>query len=101
MPMPTPGGVPVVITSPGCRVKNVLRWLMISATEKIIVAVLPDWQRVPFTSRNMSSACGSGTSSGVTSQGPTGPNPSQDLPLTHCPPRSIWKLRSERSLTTQ
>ncbi len=36
-----------------------------------------------------STICGSGISSLVTSQGPTGPNVSQPLPLSHCEPSSF------------
>jgi hypothetical protein len=39
-------------------------------------------------------------SSGVTSHGPTGLKVSADLPLDHCPPRSVWKARSLTSLAT-
>ena len=38
---------------------------------------------------------GSDTSSRVARYGPSGANVSALLPLTHCPPRSSWKLRSE------
>ena len=42
-----------------------------------MVRVFPLCMRRPFTSSHMSSACGSPTSSAVTSQGPTGPKVGQ------------------------
>src|SRR5580704_19623770 len=71
------------------------------AIEKIMVEVLPVWRRWPLTSHHSPSFCTSAISSLVTSQGPSGPNVSCDLPLVHWPRRSIWKLRSETSLQTQ
>ena len=66
-----------------------------------MVAVEPSWQVLPLTFSHMGSACGSFTSSRVTSQGPVGPKWSPDLPLDHWPWRSVWKARSETSLTRQ
>ena len=63
--------------------------------------VWPSWRRSPLTVVQSRSACGSGTSSAVTSQGPTGPNVSALFPLVVVPPCSIWKARSETSLTMQ
>ena len=51
--MPTPGGVPVAITSPGSKVMKRLRKEIISATEKTIVRVLPVWRRVPFMAQGV------------------------------------------------
>ena len=48
-PAPTPGGVPVRMTSPGSRVMQQLAKLMIRFTPKIIVRVFPSWKRRPFT----------------------------------------------------
>src|SRR3954469_16953060 len=45
--------------------------------------------------------CGSGTSSFVTSHGPSGPKVGQPLPLVQVPPRSSWYSRSDTSLQTQ
>jgi DNA-binding transcriptional LysR family regulator len=100
MPRPTPGGVPVVMMSPGISVIMPDRYDTICGTLKIMVAVEPVWQRLPLTSRYMLSLCTSPTSSDVTSHGPSGPKVSCDLPLVHWPPRSIWKKRSETSLQT-
>ena len=66
-----------------------------------MVLVLPVCMRSPFRSSHMPSACGSGISSLVTIHGPVGPKVSQPLPLSQVPPRSVWKLRSETSFTTQ
>ncbi len=90
MPRPTPGGVPVVMTSPARSSMNWLRWLTMVATPKIIVLVEPVCIRLPSTSSHMDRFCTSGISSGVTSHGPSGPKVGQPLPLAHCPPpRSI------------
>src|SRR6202000_70145 len=98
--MPTPGGVPVAITSPGISVMISDRYDTIFLTPKIMVAVDPVWQRWPFTSHHIGNFCTSAISSLVTSHGPSGPKVSCDLPLVHCPRRSIWKKRSETSLQT-
>ena len=73
MPRPTPGGVPVVMTSPGSSVMYWLTCDTICAQLKIMVRVLPDCMRLPFTSSHISSFCGSLISSVVTSHGPIGP----------------------------
>ena len=101
MPSATPGGVPVVMTSPGSSTKNCEQYQTMCAMPKIIVLVLPRWRFCPFTSSHMSSFCTFAISSLVTSQGPSGPNVSQPLPLVQVPPRSDWKLRSETSLQMQ
>ena len=97
---PTPGGVPVVMMSPGSSVMYRLTWATRVATEKIMVRVFPVCMRVPFTSSHMSRTCGSGISSVVTSHGPIGPAVSKPLPLSHCPVAN-WKARSDTSFTTQ
>src|SRR5215510_2057113 len=71
------------------------------AMVKIMVEVEPVWRRWPLTSSHIDSFCTSAISSLVASHGPTGPNVSCDLPLVHCPSRSVWKLRSETSLQMQ
>ncbi len=58
MPIATPGGVPVVITSPGSSVMNWLTYDTSVAQSKIIVFVLPSWRLSPLTSSHMSSFCG-------------------------------------------
>ena len=70
-------------------------------TPKTMVAVEPVCMRSPLTSSHMSSFCGSAISSGVTSQGPSGPKVGQPLPFIHWPDRSIWNSRSDTSLQTQ
>ena len=88
--MPTPGGVPVAITSPGCKVIIWLREETMKAQEKIIDDVFPVCIRMPLTSSVRARDWGSGTSDGVTSHGPIGPNVSLLLPLVHWPERLIW-----------
>ena len=100
--MPTPGGVPVVMTSPGTSVMYFDRSATRSATPKIMVRVLPVCLRTPLTSSHMSRFCGSLSSSVVTSHGPIGPKVSQPLPLLHCVAlRFSWYSRSDTSLTMQ
>src|SRR5271166_3432227 len=101
LPEPTPGGVPVVMTSPGSRIMNCEMYETSVLTPKIMVAVEPVCMRSPLTSRNMLSFCTSAISSGVTSQGPRGPKVGALLPFTHCPDRSNWNSRSETSLQMQ
>jgi len=74
---------------------------MISATPKIMSAVEDSCMVSPLRSSHSGRACGSGTSSAVTSQGPMGQKPGADLPLTHCPPRSFCQSRSDRSFSVQ
>jgi hypothetical protein len=52
-PRPTPGGVPVVMMSPGSKVIIRLTWLMRAAQLKIMVRVLPVCMRSPFTSSHI------------------------------------------------
>lgn len=100
IPGPTPGGVPVVTTSPGCRVRNRLTQLTIRAIKNIMVRVFPSCILLPLTSSHKERLCGSGTSFLVTSQGPIGPNVSHPFPLSHVGPLSNWKARSLTPLTT-
>ena len=97
-PSATPAGVPVLITSPGRSTMNWLRYQTRWSTPKIMSAVVPSCRGSPLTQSRRPSACGSATSSAVTIHGPSGLNVSQFLPLSHCPPRSIWNSRSETSL---
>src|ERR1700758_591844 len=89
MPSPTPGGVPVMITSPGSMTKNCEQYQTRCSTPKIMVRVEPFCRLSPLTVSHMSSFCGSLISSLVTSHGPSGPKVSEPLPLVHCPARSI------------
>ena len=66
-----------------------------------MVAVEPSCRFAPFTVSHIGSFCGSATSSRVTSHGPVGPKWSADLPLVHCPCRSVWNARSDTSFATQ
>src|SRR5262252_9601970 len=101
MPSPTPGGVPVVMTSPGSSTKNCEQYQTRCLQSKIMVLVLPRWRLSPLTSSHMSRRCGSLISSLVTSHGPMGPKLSELLPLIHCPLRSIWNTRSDTSFARQ
>ena len=67
-------------------------------TSKIMVRVEPSCIRCPSTSSQRARFWGSGISSWVTSQGPTGPKVSAPLPLSQVPPRSICHSRSLTSL---
>ena len=79
--MPTPAGVPVAITSPGSRVNASERWATCWKQSKTISAVLASWRSSPSTLQRTRRSCGSPISSGVTSQGPSGPWVSKDLPI--------------------
>src|SRR5205814_3765849 len=99
-PRATPAGVPVLMTSPGYSTTNWLRYRTSSATPNAMFLVLPSCFFSPLTHSRRPRSCGSGTSSAVTNQGPSGLNVSQFFPLSHWPSRSIWNSRSETSLTT-
>ena len=64
-------------------------------TPKIMVLVLPFCIRLPLTSVHSGTFCGSGTSSRVTSTGPSGQKVSKLLPRTHCPPLCRCQRRAE------
>ena len=89
LPNPTPGGVPVVMMSPGSSVISIEQYDTMVAMSKIIVLVLPVCMRSPLTSSHIASLPGLPTSSAVTSHGPIGPKVSKPLPLSHVYPRSI------------
>ena len=76
-----------------------LRCAMASAMGKIMSRVLPSCMTSPLTRMRRPTFWGSAISSGVTSQGPTGPKVSQLLPLVNWPERCSWKSRSDTSLT--
>ena len=96
--IPTPGGVPVAITSPGSRLIVRVTNAISSATPKIICAVDESCTVSPPTSHRIRSVCGSGISSVVTSHGPMGRNPSIALPSSHWEDRNC-RSRAETSLT--
>ena len=79
--MPTPAGVPVAITSPGSRVKASERCETCWKQSKTISPVLASWRSSSLTKQRMRRSCGSPISSAVTSQGPSGPWVSKDLPI--------------------
>src|SRR6266487_195951 len=95
--MPTPGGVPVAMTSPGSRVNDaehqLIRWL----TGKYMSAVEADWVGEPLMMHWILRPFGSGISSAVTSTGPIGQNVSSDLARTHWP-SAACRSRAETSL---
>src|SRR5689334_17842068 len=97
-----PGGVPVMMMSPGSITKNCEQYHTRCSQPKIMVLVEPRWRFSPLTSSHIDRFCGSLTSSLVTNQGPIGPKLSQPLPLFHWPPeRSIWNTRSDTSFDTK
>src|SRR3954465_13930655 len=98
IPMPTPGGVPVLTTSPGESVQIYDRYDTSFFTPNIIVLVLPVCLRWPLTSSHMARFCGSLISSAVTNHGPRGAKVSKLLPLDHWLPCSSCHSRSETSL---
>src|SRR4029450_11184518 len=64
---PTPAGVPVAIRSPGSSVIVALAYAMISATVKIMFAVVESCITSPFSTQRTPRAWGSGTSAANTS----------------------------------
>src|SRR5262249_43267067 len=83
MPMATPGGVPVTITSPGSSTMNCEQYQTRCAQSNTMVLVEPFCRLSPLTVSHMARFCGSLISSLFTSQGPSGPKVSQALPSTH------------------
>ena len=95
---PTPGGVPVAITSPGSSVtvcdRNDTMWSM----PKISWSVDESCIVLPLSRRRIRSACGLPTASCVTMAGPMGAKVSHDLPRCHwpsanCRSRALTSLR--------
>src|SRR5690606_10707102 len=97
MPIPTPGGVPVRMTSPGSSVKCCDRYEIRVGILKIRLLVLLSCMISPLMDDVIRRLCGSGISSRVTSHGPSGQNVSRLLPRVHC--RSLRCCRS-RALTS-
>ena len=71
---------------PGSSVVLPLRNSMIAGISKIMSRVVLSCSVSPFTIVRMRRACGSGISSAVTRQGPSGAKVSKDFPRHHCPP---------------
>ena len=67
---PDPGGEPVKITSPGCRVQNFEHQATISSVLNTMCFVLEFCLISPFTIHLILSSCGLAISSFVTIQGP-------------------------------
>ena len=83
--------------SPGSSVITALSSLTSAATVKTMLAVLDDWTVTPFRRVSMRRSCGSGTSSAVTRNGPTGAKPSKLFPSVHwlvqfCTSRALTSL---------
>src|ERR1700730_5087575 len=99
MPIAVPDGVPVAMTSPGCRV---IPWVMNSIScgmGKIMSDTGALWRSSPLTWVSMRSADTSAISSEVTRIGPSGQNVSSDLPRIHCRSPS-WRSLALMSLST-
>ncbi len=95
-----PLGVPVRMTSFSRRVMNSVMYSMSSATERIMLSVLPFWRSSPLTSVRICSACGSGTASFSTRNGPKGRKVSKFLGLMGGRKWLMTKSRTTRSLAT-
>jgi len=78
---PTPGGVPVAITSPGNSVIKEEMYSTIRYTDAIISRVLPSWRTSPFTRQRTGASAGSKS---VTIHGPSGANVSNPLERANC-----------------
>ncbi len=85
------------MTSPGSRVMAREMKLTMCATGKIISRVCDACRVSPLTRQPMASCCGSGTSSVVTTTGPSGQNVSAALPRIHCL-SLFWTSRAVTSL---
>src|ERR1039458_540168 len=97
--MPTPCGVPVVITVPGNNVVLPLRNSIKVGTSKIMSRVFDSCLTSPLTMVLIASVFGFGISSVVTRQGPSGQKVSKVLPRHHwLPPRLICQSRALTSL---
>jgi hypothetical protein len=72
---------------------------MISATERTMSPVDESCRIVPSTLVVSHRSCGSAISSAVTTTGPVGVNPSNDLHLDHCASENC-RSRAVMSLTT-
>mmetsp|Transcript_23902 Transcript_23902/g.66231 ORF Transcript_23902/g.66231 Transcript_23902/m.66231 type:complete len:334 (+) Transcript_23902:467-1468(+) len=85
---PTPGGVPVAITSPGRSVVKRETKAIMSSTPKTSSRVLESWRVSPLTRQRMPVLCTVSRliSSGVTITGPIGAYPSMAFPRSHWPP---------------
>ena len=77
---PTPSGVPVATTSPGSSVISMDRYSTSAGIEWTSFAVELSCMRSPLRSSAMPIASGGPASSGVTSAGPNGAEPSKVLP---------------------
>ena len=84
--------------SPGSNVIVRLMNATRGATPKIIRPVDESCRTSPLTRHLIPSACGSGISSVVTSQGPHGRNVSTALPSIHCDERNC-RSRADTSFT--
>jgi Na+/H+ antiporter NhaA len=100
-PIPTPAGVPVKITSPGSSVTVRDSEATSRGMEKIRFWVRPFCTSSPLIAQPSSRSSGLANSSGVTSHGPIGPKPGNDLPMQNwgAGPAS-WLIRSETSWPT-
>ena len=96
---PTPPGVPVAIRSPGWRVRMREMSAIRVGTSKQRSPRDERWRSSPLTRVTSVRVARSPTSSGVTSQGPTGVDASKFLPANHCGVR-VWKSRTLTSSRT-
>ena len=80
--MPTPAGVPVAITSPGCKVMPAEMVSMIVGTSKMRSRVLALCRNSPLI-QHLIEVSARSISSRVTAHGPIGQKVSCDLPISH------------------
>jgi hypothetical protein len=91
--------VPVEMRVPAGRVAVFDRYEMISATLRTISFVDASWRMCPSRLVVSHRSCGSAISSAVTTTGPVGVNPSNDLQRDHCASLN-WMSRAVMSFTT-
>ncbi len=94
---PTPAGVPVETMSPGSSVISDESRETSSAKPKIRSSVRADCIGSPFRASSKETAPSASASSGVTSAGPQGAEPSKTFPGIHCGVANC-RSRAERSL---
>jgi hypothetical protein len=85
--------------SPGWSVIRLERCATSAGTEKIRSAVPADCIVSPFSVSEISMPSGDPASSGVTSAGPHGAEPSKTFPGIHCGVEN-WRSRADRSLNS-
>ena len=97
---PTPAGVPVKMMSPGSSGTTADSSAISCGTPKTRSLVRASCTVSPSMLQPRARSSGSSSSSGVTTQGPSGAKPRCDLPRLNWPPAANCSVRSDRSWPT-